>query len=53
MTLLWRKYELLRIRWRIIEGITPVDPEVKPQSLAWLDKEIEEINAEMGTTHLL
>lgn len=37
----WRRYELLRMRWRLINGLTECDPFVFPAALDWLDGEIE------------
>lgn len=48
LDLIWRKYELLRIRWRLITGRTYSDPEVLPAALDWIDGEIAEISKITG-----
>lgn len=45
LELLWRKFELLRLRWRITTGRTPGDPEVLAAAVCYLDNQIAEIEA--------
>lgn len=42
---LWRKFELMRMRWRITSGITQGDPAVLEAAVSWLDSNIAEMEA--------
>lgn len=42
MELLWRKFELQRMRWRLVNKVE-VDPFVLPAALDWLDGEVAQI----------
>lgn len=43
LDLLWRKFELLRMRWRLTTGRVYSDPNVLPAALDWLDGQIAEM----------
>lgn len=43
LELLWRKFELLRMRWRLTNGIVYSDPKVLPAALDWIDGQIAEM----------
>lgn len=42
----WRKLELKRLRWRLLNGRCQCDPDVLPAALDWLNGEIERIENE-------
>ncbi|MEK4854825.1 hypothetical protein NST04_33655 [Paenibacillus sp. FSL H7-0756] len=43
MDAIWRKFELMRMRWRITSGITQGEPEVLDAAVSWLDSKIAEL----------
>lgn len=43
-TLLDRKYDLLRMRWQLLNRHTNADPKIIPAAVWWIDQEVMEIN---------
>lgn len=42
---IWRRFELLRIRWNLTNGRIYCDPEVLPAALDWIDGELAGLEA--------
>lgn len=42
---IWRKFEFMRMRWRITNGITQGEPAVLEAAVSWLDSKIFEMEA--------
>lgn len=40
LNLVWRRLELLRLRWRLVNGRVYCDPEILPAALDWIDSEL-------------
>ncbi|MCM3041686.1 hypothetical protein M3201_18490 [Paenibacillus motobuensis] len=44
--LIWRKFELMRLRWRLLNGRAQCDSEILPAALDWLNGQIASIEKE-------
>lgn len=44
LNLAWRRLELLRIRWKLINGLAPCDPETLPAAVDWIDSQLAEMH---------
>lgn len=38
--LAWRRLELFRLRWRLLNGRVSCDPELLPAAIDWIDSEL-------------